>query len=565
MSKQLKIALIFFIVALTTMVLWLLGGTEKKEEIRRPYVSDNWETKFQTNEKEPYGLYLFTTLLQAHIDTNKNIYSVKNWIELDTLTSKDEKVTMVFVGNQFGLQNHEIDTILSKVEKGSDLFLSYTILTNNINERIFKKQDLRYDYADSVNVFVGKSRFTQFYLYQNDTIAHSWKAFLEVEPIDSVYHSLSSFMEMPNFLRIKHGKGFIYVHTNPEFFFNYQLKRPDGYRYSAFVLNQFSKDRPVYLLELGRLLDNYGSQDTDEKEGVEGKKDDSYLQFLLKSPALMVAMGLTLIGLILFLLFRSKRLQPIVPYIPKKKNMSLEFTDTIASIYAAKQYPYGLLQVQRKNFLDTIHRHFFVDLSRKETDRERELQVLAQKSTVSIDEIKELLGLFETTEVSKVDNDYIIDIAKRQRAFYEKTGVIQAKVLQKVNESNFVIKHGLYFSYLLIIGGIGIILYGISYLTQAIGVGIVLWPLGSFLLGLGIIRISKPLLIVSNKTITHYRLFGKKIIYSMDDLVSISTLKNGAILKFTEDRSLLISYMEMSRFDKAQFKLFLSKNQQFEL
>lgn len=565
MSKQLKIALIFFIIVLTALMLWLLGGSEKEEEIRRPYVSDNWEIKFQANEKDPYGLYLFTTLLQAHIDTNKNIYSVKNWIELDTLTSKKEKATLVFVGNQFGLQNHEIDTILSKVEKGSDLFLSYNVLTNNINERIFKKQELSYDYADSVNVFVGKSRFTQFYLYQNDTVAYSWKAFLEVEPKDSVYRSLSSFMEMSNFLRIKHGKGFIYVHTNPEFFFNYQLKRPDGYRYSAFVLNQFSKDRPVYLLELGRLLDNYGSEDTDEQEGTAGKKDDSYLQFLLKSPALMVAMGLTLFGLIIFLLFRSKRLQPIVPYIPLKKNMSLEFADTIASIYAAKQYPYGLLQVQRKNFMDTIQKHFFVDLTRKETDRERELQMLAQKSTVSIDEIKELLALFETTEVTKVDNDYIIDIAKRQRAFYERTGVIQAKILQKVNESNFVIKRGLFISYLLLIIGIGLILNGISYLTQAIGVGIILWPIGSFLLALGILRLSKPLLNISNRTITHYRLFGKKAIYSMEDLVSISTLKNGAILKFTEEKSLLINYMEMSRFDKAQFKLFLSKNQLFEL
>lgn len=551
---------------MVSLMLWLMGGSEKEEkEIRRPYVSDNWERKYQTNEKDPYGLFLFTTLLQAHIDTSKNIYSIKNWIELDSLTSIKEKSTMVFVGNQFGLQNHEIDTILSKVKKGSDLFLSYNVLTNNINERIFKSQELSYDYADSINVFVGKSRFTQFYLYQNDTVAYPWKAFLEVEPIDSAYQYLSSFMEMPNFLRIKHGKGFIYVHTNPEFFFNYQLKRPDGFRYSSFVINQFSKDRPVYLLELGRLLDNYGEEDTEKQEGTEGQKDDSYLQFLLKSPALMVAMGLTLFGLIIFLLFRSKRLQPIVPYIPKKKNMSLEFADTITSIYAAKQYPYGLLQVQRKNFLETIQKHFFVDLSRKETDRERELQILAQKSTVSIDEIQELLALFETTEVTKVDNDYIIDIAKRQRAFYERTGVIQAKVLIKVNESNFVIKRGLIVSYLLILLGIGVVIYGLYFLVQAIGIGIILWPIGSLLLAFGILRLSKPLVKVSNNTITHYRLFGKKLEIPMEDLISISTLKNGALLKFTKNRSILINYWEMSRFDIAQFKLFLSKNQQFEL
>lgn len=558
MSKQLKISLVLFIVAFVTLMVWLLSAPEKEQkEIRRPFVSDNWERKYQTNEKDPYGLYLFTSLLQSHIDTNKNIYPINNWIELDTLIHKKEKVTMVFVGNKFGLQNHEIDTILNKVTNGSDLFISYSMLTNNINEKIFNKQILTYDYSDSINVFVGKNRFTQYYIYQNDTIAYSWKAFSEIEPIDSIYHSLSSLMEMTNFIRIKHGKGYIYIHTNPEFFFNYQLKRPEGYRYCSFVMNQFSKNRSVYFLELGRLLDNYGNEDTDTQEGTEGKVDDSYFQFLLKSPALLTAMGLAFLGLILFLIFRSKRLQPIVPYIPKKKNMSLEFAETITSIYASKQYPYGLLQVQRKNFLDAIHKHFFVDLTRKDLDRERALQILSQKSGESYDELKQLLALFETTEVTKVDDNYIIETAKKQRAFYERTGIIQAKILQKLDKSNVRVERSLILSYLFVLTGIGVIIYGLYFLVQAIGIGIVLWPIGTVLLITGIVRLSKPLLKVEDITITYYPLFGKKMNYSMDDLISVSNLKNGEQLIFTNERSLSINYWEMSSFDKAQFKLFL--------
>jgi len=566
MSNQLKIGLILFIVTIVTVMVWLMGGSDvKNQNDPTTYVSDNWERKYKMNEKDPYGLFLFSSLLKSHIDSNQKIISVTDGKQLDDVLAKQNKITMLFVGNQFGLNNSEIDSILSKVEKGSDLFLSSTVLTNNINERLFEEHLLGYEYSDSVNVYIGNNRFTQFFLYQNDTLANQWRAFLELEPKDSIYTSLSYFYEMTNFVRIKHGKGFIFLHTNPEFFFNYQLKRSDGFRYASFAFNQLERDRDVYVLELGRLIDDYRSQETDEQEGKGGKTDDSYLQFLLKSPALIAAMGLSVLGLILFLIFRSKRIQPVVPFIPKKTNKTMEFAETISSIYIGKQYPYGILQVQRKNFLDTIHKHFFVDLTRKDSDREREILILSQKSNVPVDEIMVLLALLETKEVSKVDDNYIAEVSKKQRSFYEQTGVIQAKILQRINEFNFETKRGLMLSYLLIMLGIGIILYGLYSLVQAVGIGIVLWPVGALILAYGIIRMSKPLIKVENRILTHYPLFRKKVVYTLDDLVNISHLKNGAILKFTENRTLIISNWEMSSFDIAQFKLYLSKNQQFEL
>lgn len=547
------------------LMMWLLGNSDPQKTTRKPFVSDNWERKFQLFDKDPYGQFLFTSLWQAHLDSNQKMIQITDWVQLDTLLEKKQQTTMVFTGNLFGLQNNEIDSILSKVSRGSDLFLSYRELTDNINERLFKTQVLSYDYSDSVNVFIGNNRFTQFFIYQNDTIANQWKAFTEVEPLDSIYRSLSSFMEMTDFIRIKHGKGFVYLHTNPEFFYNYQLKRVDGFRYATFVINQFSKDRPLYFLELGRLMDNYGTEDTSSQEGSEGKHDDSYLQFLLKSPALVTAMGLTILGLILFLIFRAKRLQPIVPYIPKKKNMTLEFAETITSIYAAKQNPYGLLQVQRKNFLDAINKHFFVDLSRKDGDRERQLQILSQKSNVTLNELIDLLKLFETTEASRVDDNYIVEVAKAQHKFYEKTGIIQGKILQKVNIPRFAIRRALLFSYLLILIGLSSIIYGFYLLLMATGVGILLWPIGVFFLTVGVLRISKVWIRINGKEILFYPMIGKTKKYTLDELVSISRLKHGVELQFTDNRTLAVNYWEMSRFDKAQFELFLSKQQQFEL
>jgi hypothetical protein len=372
-------------------------------------------------------------------------------------------------------------------------------------------------------------------------------------------------MEMSNFIRLKHGDGFIYLHTNPEFFFNYQLKRDQGYRYTSFALNQVSKDNNLYLLELGRLLDGTDNSDEYDSEVEGGTEDSSYLKFLLKSPSFMAAMGLTLLGLFLFLVFRSKRMQPIVPFISKKKNMSLAFAETITSIYLSKQNPVGILQVQRKNFYDAVYKHFFIDISRRTEDRQREIRIFSEKSTIPEEEIMELINLFEPKNAANINDDYIINLAKKQRAFYLQTGMISSEIIRKVEGRMFVCQRNLWFSYLLILGGIYVIILGLYYLVNAIGIGIGLWPIGAFILTFGIRRLSTPLLSVEKDTFTFYPLFVKKKIYQLEDLLHISRLKNGYLLTFKENRKITISKFELSSFDKTQFERFISKHHQLEI
>ena len=167
------------------------------------------------------------------------------------------------------------------------------------------------------------------------------------------------------------------LNTTPKAFYNYQLKRKTGFKYSEFVLNQLSPNQDIIILELGRLSDNYGDEDVDEETGDKLKKDDSYLTLLFKNPTLLKAMLLAIIGMLLFVIFRSKRTQPVVPYISQKKDMTLAFADTITSIYFAKRNPYGLLQVQKRNFYSMVQKHFYIDLSRD--DKKNAIESLAER------------------------------------------------------------------------------------------------------------------------------------------------------------------------------------------
>ena len=565
MNKQTKIGLVSGVIVLMVLVVWMMSSGESTAngKHRKPYVSSNWSKRFQVFDKTPLGLYLFTSLAGAHIDTNESIIPVTDWIQFDTLVhASNKKKTFMFVGNNFGLQNAELDTLLREVEKGSDLFMSYNGLTENIQPKLFRKYNIEFDYSPSVNVFVGKAKFKMINLFQNDTIATEWKAFGKIET-KQPHRSLSSFMEMSNFIEIEYGEGSIFLHSTPTMFYNYQLKRLHGFKYAEFALNQLEKDQSIYLLELGRLSDNYGNEDTDEDDGADGKRDDSYLRIIFENPTLLTALLLSILGVILFVIFRSKRTRPIVPFIQPKKNMTLAFTETITSIYFAKRNPYGLLQVQRKNFYATVSKHFFLDLQRREGDRA--LEILAEKSNHSKAEIVKLMSDLETKEAFSVSEQYVSDMLKRIHTFYNKVGIISDKVAAKVAQKEFVYRRSLLLPALFIIGGLFLLILGVYYLMSSIGIGIMLWPIGIVLFILGVIRLSKPFMIVDNKTIVHYSSLGRKTTYLKDDLTSTSMKKSGVILVFRNNKKLIINYWDLSRFDQEQFKRFISKFHTLEL
>lgn len=564
MNNQTKIGLVVIVLLVVSAMVWMFGETQStNESAHETYVSDKWDKKYDLKQKDPYGLYLFNQLLRVHVDSAKTILPVVNSSTLDSLLQSNQPSTYLFVGNKFGLKTSEFDSILAQVSKGSDLFLSYNQLTNNLIKRLFIEHEISYDFADSVTVFINNNKFAMYYLYQNDTIGHEWRAYDYVLPIDTNYQTLSSFMEMSNFIRLKHGKGAIYLHTNPEFFFNYQIKRPEGFRYTSYFLNQMSRKQPVYLLELGRLLDySYAYGDG---EGDGDQEDSSYFRFLLKSPAFMAAMGLMLLGILLFVLFRSKRMQPIVPYIEKKKNMSLEFAQTITSIYHSKSNPMGILKVQRQNFYDAMQKIFFVDISRKATDRERALRTLSEKSSIALNELKELITLFEPKNQDGLNERYLAEVAAKQREIYVRTGVISERILEKVEAKMITIQRNLWLSVLFLLSGIFIILFGFYYLVISVGIGIVLWPLGAIILGLGIRRLNIPYLKIEKNSVVYFPIFGRKKELLRSDIMTIGQMKNGFQINFKEEKTIKINKFELSRFDRYQFEQFSAKHHQIDL
>jgi hypothetical protein len=171
-----------------------------------------------------------------------------------------------------------------------------------------------------------------------------------------------------NYLVYFHGKGRLFMHTEPRAFSNYFLLQNNNYKYLQHVL-AYTKNEPehVYWDDYYR---NLRQRSTDADEGF------STFSEIMKHPALKAAFWLLLLLLLLYLVLGSKRRQRIIAPIKPNINTTVAFTETIGRLYlqkkdnknmAEKMCTYFNEQIRHQYFLNTNHinEEFITTLSRK--------------------------------------------------------------------------------------------------------------------------------------------------------------------------------------------------------
>jgi len=568
MTNNTKIAIVGGLLALVLLLVWMMNGAApvantQGKKIVPAVISTNWDDEYDLISKDANGLYMFNYFLKSRLNNTQEVAKIDHIYSLDTL-AKNSQPTFVFIGNRFVLTEEEIDSIFAKVENGSKLFLAQHELDEGIYNRLFDNIELSFEYNSLITIKTDQNDYKFHFVFQNDTIANKWRGFKNILTSTTKSHStFSKIGQLENNIALQRGKGYIYICTNPEVFVNYQLKGNNGFFHSKIWLNRIPEDQNVYWLELGRYKEESEEDYMDEFMNGNDERDDSYLQFIFEQKPLVYAMILLLFGIIIYVIFRAKRTQPAVPYIAKKQNMTTAFADTITSIYFSDRNPYVMLNIQKKNFYNAVQKHFFVDLSKRKEDRE--IKALAQKSNISESEINELISGFETTVVSSVDDNYLIEISKKQVEFYKRAGMISSKVQDKIEAQEFKLYRNLWLSAILLMGGLSVLFFGFYFLVKAIGVGIIFWPVGAALLTVAVLRMSKPFVIVSKSQIAYISLFGRKKIFATEEIHSIESSEKGTKFRFNGGGILIVNYWELNHTDAKQFKRFVAVQNKLKL
>ena len=372
MGKAIRNYLILLSVVVIVMALTVFSSADRKVD---------WEQTYDANSKQPYGLYIFGEQLKHFF--SKKIDKI-SYTPYEYLRRNQQKENYNYIFTTEGIDEVSLKKVLSDVQAGSQaLFL-------NNDDGLMDTLKIKTNYqlmVSEVNLQLNSTSYNKpIYLRpERDYIRVNYFTRLDKERDKALGYAFSSDGKKErrkiNFVEVPYGKGKFFLHLGPPIAFtNYFLKESQEVRsYAATVLSYLPKDRPTVWF----VPSNQG-------------KDE--LSFIMSQPQLRTAWHLMLVGFLLYLLFKGKRQQRIIPVIEKPKNTTIEFAQSISSLYYQERDATDMVRKKITYFLDQVRQRYYLDTQQINEDFATKL---ANKSGKDKDLVQQIVGTiihFEQTQ-----------------------------------------------------------------------------------------------------------------------------------------------------------------------
>jgi hypothetical protein len=401
MSKNTWLGLLLLIVVFVGIALIDAGA-------KKPI---DWRESYLFRDKIPFGTFVFREEIpkilgdnRTFTDFGESIYELM----VDRDSTQEVLSAIVDIYEFHSTYDYDTEVILDYVENGGEVFMSGKSFSDEFLDTLGLYFELL-DYA--------KFRPTPgsvFYTLGTDTTkvfldkVTNFPAFTKLNPENTTIlgYINARGRALPNFIKISRGKGAIYLHLVPAVFGNYYMLQEKSYNYVSKAINVV-KSKDIWLSDYGYKWD----------------EPRTPLRVILKNPGFAQSWYLLLIGLILLLLFKSKREQRAVPVLLPELNKSKEFAQTIGNLYYENGAPGNIIQKKIEYFLFDIRNNYQLDtLSLYD---ERFIKQLSSKAGIDIQETQQLLELI---------NMY----RHKKNASIEDVKIINQKIEDFKQKANFI-------------------------------------------------------------------------------------------------------------------------------
>ena len=376
MDRRSKIILGIFLTVLIGIVV---------TEIVRPKPL-NWRSSYTAADKIPFGCYVLFKEL-PNLFPDQEIYS-SNESLYNILAGRDSSKTSnyLLINDFLDLDKQEAHQLLQYVHDGNDTFIAASsfgdILSDTLNIEVETQYSIK---EDTVQIRLTNNSFSKrnYNLSRGvyntnfssvDSLNTTLLGYLSFNPEEGLINKASTKKtEGPNFIRVKFGKGNFFLNTTPQTFTNYYMLKDNA----DYVANAFSYlgDKDVY-------WDNY------KKSGL--VVINSPMRFILNQESLRWAYYLGMIGLLIFVVFKAKREQRIIPVIKPLENSSIEFAKAVGGLYYEHRDFTDLISKKINYFLEHIRSHYYLNT---ETITEKTARDLSAKSGKPLSETQEIIDL----------------------------------------------------------------------------------------------------------------------------------------------------------------------------
>jgi hypothetical protein len=344
----------------------------------------NWQPSYSNQDKIPYG----ASAIYAHLSdifpqqkinvTRKSIYEVYQEDQ-----SENSDFNYIFIQDIFSPQNTDASELLNFVEDGGFAFIA----AHTIEGSLAKELNIKMAWREEETL--GNDTITEVYFTPKYFPQTSRYQFINRESASYFSNFNSEKGEViaendagkPVFLRIRYGEGYFYLCTLPMAYTNYNLLWRNN---TEFIANSLS------LLPLKEVFwDEYFKAGRDEAR--------TPFRFILSRQSLRMAYYLTLITLILYVWFKGKRKQRVIPIIEPLRNTTLDFTEVIGRLYYSHKDHKNLALKKIQHFMDFIRTHYFV---RTNQINNEVIEKLSAKTGMKKAEIKEIFYVIEKVNQS---------------------------------------------------------------------------------------------------------------------------------------------------------------------
>ncbi|MEM9929888.1 MAG: hypothetical protein AAF840_08730, partial [Bacteroidota bacterium] len=285
----------------------------------------------------------------------------------------------IFVGEYAYYNETSVTDLLDYVERGNNAFIAAYDLPEELGTSLFS-YDCYYSFYDTDERMLSESMDTVMMQLLWDSTEFEVYNVYDFEPFNrltSYFNGglfcddlldneiIGTFSEVNiNFARLNWGQGNFYVHTNPLFFTNYYLVDSLQYQYAEAILAVLGPG-PVYWDESCRVPPSAARKRSNQSarnsgRGYNGGRNlltgNEALSYIQEQAPLALAWYTLLVATFLYIIFRGKRRQRIIPIIHRRENSSKRFIDTISRLVYQKGHHLALAKQELASL-----RHFLLE------------------------------------------------------------------------------------------------------------------------------------------------------------------------------------------------------------
>jgi len=360
----------------------------------------DWRKSYSQKEKTPYGAYALFELL-PDLFPGKDIATV-NTPSFNALSDDLKKGNYIFINETFSPDKLDTRTLLNFVNNGNNIFIAAHYFEGKLGDTL----KLATDYYDEELAFKNLKKnslskivkgyldsfqvnFTSPHLRSKKPYNFSAKGmqnvvFTSFDTLNTTVLS-TTYNDQPNFIKVRFGKGNIYLSSLPEAFTNYHFVTEPN--------NEYVYKSLSFLPLADVSWDEYYKPFKDEETS------QSPIRFILGSQALSTAYFLLLISLVVFIIFGIKRKQRIIPVVEPLRNTTLEFVEIVGTLYYQKGDHKNMAEKKISYFLEYIRSTFFV---RTQLFDEAFIGKIASLSGIKETEVKELFNFISVISGSSI-------------------------------------------------------------------------------------------------------------------------------------------------------------------